>query len=170
MRISQARLCRPGFTLIEMVVVLAALGVCVFMGAALVITMLKAEHTARDAANHVSRRQALAALFRNDVARAESADPFKIENLSGQSTRLLLQIPGGTTVLYHWGNEALERIERMGAKETRKVVYVGGKGSVLYFLRSFTRHEIITLCILESSDPGPLRQSDVSAALGGNLR
>ena len=111
----------------------------------------------------------LARQFRDDVSRAEAA-PNKLGNLEAGSTRLILRMPGGATVQYSWENNSLERTEQIGEKESHRLITAGPAGTTIAFDRPTNNSKVVTLRITESSGKGPAKQSELSAALGGNLR
>jgi type II secretory pathway pseudopilin PulG len=152
-----------------MLVVMIVLGVCMALGAGLIVTSLKAGKVAEATDNRVSRRQELSRQFRDDVARA-SASPQKHGELAAGPALLILQKPGDSSVVYRWENKKLERIERIGEKETRRLVPVGPEGTEVEFVRPSEGTGLVTLRTTEPSGSGPAKRSELSAALGGNLR
>ncbi len=168
---------RPAFTLVEILVVMAGLGVAVAFGTVLILTTLKAEHTAEAAADRISGRQELVRQFRDDVNQAESA-PDKLGDLADLSAGpacLILQMPKGSTIIYQWQkeNNKLERIVRTGDKETRSQAPIGLKETSVEFVRPAKGKADVDVFTLRLSEPqkiGAARRSDISAALGGNLR
>jgi hypothetical protein len=156
--------------LVEVLVVMAGLSVAVMFGTVLILTTLKTEQTAEAAADRVSRRQELARQFRDDVAQAESA-PDKLGDLTAGPACLILRTPSGSAVVYQWQKEdgVLERIQRIGDKETHKQIPIGLKETGVEFVRP-GELGVFTLRISEQPKNGPARRSDLSAALGGNLR
>jgi len=165
---------RRAFTLTEMLIVMVGLSIAVMFGGVLIVTTLKAEHTAEAAANRIGRQQELAQQFRDDVAGAESA-PDKLGDLTAGPACLILRAPTGSTIVYQWQkeNSVLERIERKGDKEMRKQIPIGRKEESIEFVRPTNRpgeFGVFTLRISEQPKNGPARRSDLSAALGGNLR
>jgi hypothetical protein len=161
---------RPGFTLTEIVVVTWGLGVCMLIGGALIVTTLKADRAGEAAMNRLSVREALASRFRADVARAEAA-PERLGDLAAGPACLLLQMPGGSSVVYRWEEGTLERIERGGdGRDMRQTMPAGPAVTAVDFLRSGGKGVLITLRISEAPGRGPTRRAELSAALGGDQR
>ena len=153
----------------EMLVVMGAFGVCLFLGSTLIVTALKVSRIGEAAANQVSRRQDLARHFRDDVARAETA-PDKLGALAAGPGCLILQMPGGSAISYQWGNETLERSERIDGKETRQQVPIGPTGTRVEFISPSAKNGIVTLRISDPVKNGSSKRSDISAAIGGDWR
>ena len=160
---------RAAWTLIEMLVVIAGLGVCMAIGVGLLVTVLKADKIGEAVATRVSHRQELARTFRDDVARAEGVSD-KLGDLVAGPTHLILRKPGGTTVAYRWANKTLGRIERIGTKETRRIVPVGAESMEVEFFRGPDNSNIITLRITEKPAGSIAKRTEISAALGGDMR
>lgn len=161
---------RRGFTLMEMVVVFFALGVGMFVGGALLLTASKVERSSEVASERMSRRLDLARQFRDDVARAQSA-PQKFRNITAGPALLILQMPGQSTIVYQWENDELERFERKGEIETmRQSLPIASKGTTVEFIRPPNKEGIVSLRLTEPAGRGPARQTEFSAALGGNTR
>jgi hypothetical protein len=162
---------RKAFTLTEMLAVMVGLGFCMCFGTVLIVTTLKAENTAEAAADRVSRRQDLARQFRDDVARAETA-PDKLGDLAAGPACLILRMPNNATVVYQWQKEknVLDRIQRIGENESHKPFRVGPKDTSIEFVRPANGLGVCTLRVGEPAGNGPARRSELSAAVGGNLR
>jgi hypothetical protein len=161
---------RTGFTLLECVLVFGALALCMALGTTLILTAVKAEQMGVAAANRISQRQELVEQFREDVARAATA-PEKLGAFTAGPSCLILQAPGGSTIVYHWKDGALERIDRAQDKPARRLLPVGPIGTTIEFSHSKTAAAIVTLRITEPSNKnGPARRSELQAALGGNLK
>jgi type II secretory pathway pseudopilin PulG len=161
---------RPGFTLTEMVVVIWGLGICMLIGGALIVTTLRADRAGEAAANRLSVREALANRFREDVARAEAA-PERLGDLTAGPTCLLLQIHRGSSVVYRWQDDVLERIERNGDNpEARQKIPIDLSVTAIEFIRSGGKSALITLRVSEAFRHGPTQRAELSAALGGDRR
>lgn len=160
------RTSRGGFTLVEMLIVMAALGVCMAMGTALILTTLRADKVGEGVSNRVSRRAELGRQFRADVSRAGAASDTLGDHTAGP-THLILAMPGGAAVVYRWDGYTLERVERTTAGETRRTVPVGPEGTTVELVRAAG---VVTLRIAEPAANGPARRAEISAALGGGRR
>ena len=158
---------RPGFSLLEMVVVLWALGIVAFLGTELIVAGCKTGGMSAAADTRAVLRGELAQQFRADVARAD-ATPDKLGDAAAGPDCLILQLPGGTTVVYRWQSESLTRTERTGDREVRRPLPLTPTGLRVEFLRP--KDGLVTLRLTETPEMGPARVADVAAALGGDLR
>lgn len=169
-RSRRARPRRAGFTLLELVVVMWAVGIGLAAGTALLVTVVKTDRVGSATADRISVRTELAGRFRADVGRAEAAPDAAGGLAAGEST-LLLRLPGGAVVVYHWTDDHLERRETVGGREHVRVVPVGRPGSRGVFLRPPPGGAgVVTLRITEPKSVGPGTVSELTAALGGSLR
>lgn len=161
---------RAGFTLLELSVVLWAVGVCMVAAGAILMTALRADQAGQATVNRLSGRAALAEQFRADVSGAESA-PDELDDLAAGPACLLLQMPGGARIAYRWENGSLERIERgMDARELRRTLPVGPKGTSIEFIRTAGKSGVIILQIAEPSKEGPVKRTQLAATPGRDLR
>jgi len=160
---------RGGFTLIEMLVVMGALSVCLFLGTTLIVTTFKADRVGLVATNRVGERLELARQFRDDVSRAEAA-PDQIGDAKAGPTCLILRLPDKTAVVYRWADDKLERTTRLDDQETKQLLPSGTAGTQVAFVRPKDAPGVVTLRVTVTKERGPAVASDVTAALGGNLR
>jgi prepilin-type N-terminal cleavage/methylation domain-containing protein len=159
---------RSGFTLLEMTVVMLALGVVMLLGAELIVAGLKADGAGVAADTRAALRGELAREFRRDVAGAESA-PDQLGDAAAGPDRLIRQMPGGAAVVYEWRDDKLTRAERGGGDgEARRVLPLAPGRARVEFARP--KDGLVTLRLVESPKAGAERVTDLSAALGGNLR
>jgi hypothetical protein len=150
-----------------MVVVMWALGIAFVLGAQLIVAALRAGGVGEAADTRTTRRGDLARLFRADVARAEAA-PDTLGDAAAGPDRLLLKLPGGTVVTYEWKADGLVRTERTADKEARRPLPLGTDRVRVEFPRP--KDGLATLRLVEAREGGPDRTTDISAALGGDLR
>ncbi|MBN9520360.1 prepilin-type N-terminal cleavage/methylation domain-containing protein [bacterium] len=158
---------RPGFTLLEVTVVMVALGVLMALGAELIVAALRADAVGAAADARATLRGELAREFRRDVAGAESA-PDKLGDVAAGPDRMILQMPGGAAVVYEWGETGLTRTERGGDGDARRALPLGPGRPRVEFARP--KDGLVTLRLVESPKAGPARVTDLSAALGRDLR
>ena len=160
---------RRGFTLLEMLVVMWAMSIALLLGTQLIVAVLKVGRVGQDADTRAAQRAELAREFRGDVAQAE-ATPDRLGDVSAGPERLVLRMPGGTAVVYRWREKVLERVERIGDRETSRAFPVGSKLSRVEFRRPKDSTGVVTLRMIETTKEGRERVTDLSAALGGDLR
>jgi prepilin-type N-terminal cleavage/methylation domain-containing protein len=155
---------RAGFSLIEMSVVMFALGVAVAAGGAVLLTATKSARVGAGTLQRITWRADLAEGFRADVAAADAA-PDRLGEWAAGPGCLILRHPGGKRhVVYQWGENRLTRTERGedGAGPSRPVPT---GGAAVEFSRPAGDRPMLTLRLTE-----PARRSEVVAALGGELR
>jgi prepilin-type N-terminal cleavage/methylation domain-containing protein len=159
---------RCGFTLLEVTVVMWALGILLLLGTALLVGTFQVQRAAATALNHLSVRNTLADQFRADVARAVAAPDSADQELAGPTCLLLRHAEGGQTV-YRWKDGHLER-SRLPGGETRRLP-VGPEGTTVEFFRPGTELGVVTMRL---SLPRPHGNAplvlEIAAALGGDLR
>ncbi|MDB5309773.1 MAG: hypothetical protein JWO38_3975 [Gemmataceae bacterium] len=160
---------RAGFTLLEMVVVMWALGMALALGTALIVTAQRAAVMGEVASERLTSRAELARQFRDDVSGAEAA-PEKLGDVLAGPTCLILRMPGGSTVVYRREADALDRVERIGGREAVRRIPLGRADTRTEFVRPGGGSGVVTLRVTEPREHGPGRVSELSAALGGNLR
>ena len=160
---------RTGFTLIEMTVVMWALGVAIALGTALVLATKQSARLSEASSERLSLWAELARQFRDDVAQAEAA-PDKVGDTTAGPARLILQMRGGTVVEYQRENDTLERIERAGGQKTTKRFPLGRASVKTEFVRPGEGAKVVTLRLTDDREKGAGRASEVAAALGGDWR
>ena len=100
---------------------------------------------------------------------AADAAPERLGNLAGGPDCLILHRPGGEHVVYRWRGDRLERAVRAGDHETKWNVTVGEDVAV-EFDRLAGDRPLVTLRLVETPPRGVARRTEVSAALGGDVR
>jgi prepilin-type N-terminal cleavage/methylation domain-containing protein len=159
---------RAAFTLIEILVVMLALGVLLMLGAVLIGGTLRIRQAASVAFNHLNARTALADQFRADVERAVAA-PDRAGSWTAGPACLILRQPHGGHIIFSWKDGRLERFELPGAKSQRWSQ--GLDGVDVEFLRPDADRRLVTLRL---SPQRPRRSAaaalEIAAALGGDRR
>jgi prepilin-type N-terminal cleavage/methylation domain-containing protein len=160
---------RPGFTLIEMMVVMTVLGFFCTLFAALIWGAVKIERADAEVFQRMLAQNALADRFREDVARAKAA-PEKGGDFQASSTCLILQRADGSQVVYRWHEGRLQRFEVDDDDEVEQNFPVGGERTKVEFTRAGHERRLIIMRLIELRDRGPNRLVEISTALGGDLR
>lgn len=159
---------RPGFTLLEVLVLMACLTICLGMGALVLAVAFQAERTARATHSRMTERREMARQFRSDVARAEQ----RIEqfgDLEAGPGCLILAMPGGSHIVYRWGEVGFERVEHADGKEARRLMQSGLRGTSVQFLPA-DDSGLVVMRLREPQGKDATRESEIAAALGGDLR
>jgi prepilin-type N-terminal cleavage/methylation domain-containing protein len=159
---------RAGFTLLEMAMVMAALGLVMLLLSATMIGSLRTQQLAIRVSNRVMAHSTLADQFRADVARAVEA-PSSLGELGADSNRLILRMSGGKTVVYDFSKGQLERSEVVGTKRSSRRLPLGDDRTTVEFRRPGGVN-LVLLRLVESPVRGPKQVIEVAAALGGDLR
>lgn len=107
---------RAGFTLVEIVVVMFALGILVASGTVMVLAATKAAALTDAATEEFGRLTELSRLFRADVGGA-SEMPDKLGDVVAGREALILRRADGSTVVYRMVEGKLERRERRSDDE-----------------------------------------------------
>jgi prepilin-type N-terminal cleavage/methylation domain-containing protein len=160
---------RTGFTLLEMMCVMAVLGILLMAGTGLIVTVMKTSSMGDRIGNRVSQRAELAKQFRDDVARAERARD-KFGDLEAGPTVLILRMPDESTIIYRINDDGCTRIERKNLSETSRRLPLDAKNTTVEFTHPAGSSKLITMRITESPSRGPVNVTELSAALGGNSR
>lgn len=160
---------REGFTLLEMLVVMWGLTVALTLGVTLLVVAMRADRVGAATLHKVVWRAELADQFRTDVARTVTA-PDGLGNLTRGPHCLILRLHDGAYVIYQWQDERLERIVRAGHNETRRPLPAGAHDVSVEFDRTEGDRPLIILRLVESPARGVVWRTEVSAALGGDLR
>ena len=161
---------RAGFSLMEMLTVMWAMGVALGLGAVLLLAAMRADRVGAATLRTLAWRAELADRFRADVARAAAA-PERLGELAAGPARLILRTPGGDHVLYQWQEGRLERVVWSGGRATRETIPVSTRDvSAVAFDRSAGDRPVLTLRLMEGAAYGEPWRTEVSAALGGDLR
>ncbi len=161
---------RRGFTLLELLAVIWALSVVLFLG---VVTLLGATriHRAASAADHQNTLHGiLADQFREDVALA-AATPEAVGQRKAGPSCLILRLADGSYVVYRAEAGRLERAALAAADAAPYWMPLEGEGVTVAFTRTGPDQRVLTLTLQESIGSGPRkRTTEIMAALGGDLR
>src|SRR5438105_2294572 len=121
---------RRAFTLLEMLVIMAAMGTLMALLAVTMLGILRVEGGSRAALDRISIYARLADQFRSDVAQAEAA-PEQWQTQAAGPACVILRIAGDEHVVYRWETNQLLRMRFTGsAKPIRTVLLAPGRGDV----------------------------------------
>jgi prepilin-type N-terminal cleavage/methylation domain-containing protein len=159
---------RRGFSLVELLCVMALLAVVGLILALLLRQTLDAERTQSDSFNQMLLRNALADQFRGDVSRADKQLDTWREFGAGADT-LILHMPDDKHIVYRWQDGELERMTFTGDKETKRTVPLGHK-ELKVEIDASQRLARLRLRALHLGKVLPGRTTEITAALGGDAR
>jgi hypothetical protein len=158
---------RPGFSLLEMIAVMAGVTIATTLGIVILIGAFKVERSAAASLQRLNDRAGLADLFRDDVS-AAVAVPEGLGDVQAGPTCLLLRQADGSHVVYRWTDNHLER-GVLPEKAAPRPVTLGMSCDGAELLRGGPGQRLITLRLQETPGPSGVRRShDISAALGGD--
>ena len=161
---------RPGFTLLEVLVIMFALGVVMLLGTATLLGIIQMAHATTAGFDQQLLRSVLADEFRADVAQAADT-PANVGEVTAGSTCLVLRRPDGRHIIYRWNNHQLERSEVAGSVTARRWLPLGGARPAIEFSRAGNDRRLIVLRLRQPWGAGKRqRQLEIAAALGGDLR
>ncbi len=160
---------RPGFTLIETLTVMAALGLLVEVLAVVLVGALRLEKASARALDRMSTRRDLADQFRADVAQADQA-PEQWQDEAAGPTCLILARGRDRHVVYRCAEGRLLRTETVGGAAHRREVAPGDRAAV-EFERSGAGGRLLTLRLFLLNEDGTRQQAArITAALGGDVQ
>jgi Tfp pilus assembly protein PilV len=161
---------RLGFTLLEILVIMFALGVVMLLGTATLVGTLQMAQATTAGFDQQLLRSVLADEFRADVAQAVDA-PAKVGEVTAGSMCLILRWADGRHIIYRWDNHELERSEVAGSATTRRRLSLGRAGVAVEFTRAGNDQRLVILRLRQPWGSGKRqRQFEIAAALGGDLR
>jgi len=163
------RTSRTGFTLIEILVVMAVMTVALGLGTTLLLAAMRTDQVGTATLHRLSWRAQLADQFRADVAGAAAA-PDRLGDRTAGPACLILRTPAGTHVVYQWQGAKLIRIVGTGDTETRTPVVPDVPELSGEFIRTDGDRPLVTLKLVETPALGTARRAEVAAAVGGDLR
>ncbi len=161
-----ARPARRGMSLIELLVVMAALAIALNLGAVLIIAAMRVDHMSTETVQRMSRHIQLAELFRDDVAMAVAA-PDQVGEWKRNSTCVILQQSADRSVVYRFDRGMIEQITIAPDGEKRRPIPLGPAEAEVEFDR---RDGVIILRIAERHKNMPGMRREILAALGGDLK
>jgi prepilin-type N-terminal cleavage/methylation domain-containing protein len=164
------RKARRGFTLIEMLVVLALLTILTGILVLLLKETLQIERSQARGFDKVLQNNALADQFRADVAQAENTSK-EWQTFKADRRTLILQMPDGNHVVYVQQGDTLLRRAFENGKESVRTLPLGsdvdvefaGDGDNLNLIR-------MRMHVLREGSPLPGQALEIAAALGGDWR
>ncbi len=161
---------RPGFTLLEMVAVVASLGVLLIIISATLVAALKVQQSATSVFHALAVQKQLANQFRTDVSRALAA-PDKLENQSAGPECIILRMDKNKHVIYRWENHRVERTEINGSEKSVQRLPAGDYWAEVEFARKGDERPILTLRVIESRPNTDAKHIvEIAAAVGGDRR
>lgn len=160
---------RRGFTLLEMIIVMGAMGVALAMGLALILTANGAARLGETTSGQMARRTELARQFREDVARAKQL-PEEFDKYRAGPECLILNLAEGLTVVYQRTSEAMNRIECRGGQESIRQLPFAQAETNLQFTRPKGASGVVTLRLTETRNRLGTTTEEIAAAPGGDLR
>jgi hypothetical protein len=162
---------RRGISLLEMLVVMAALQVFLALMVGLLWAMVRIERSAGADFHRTLEQGALADQFRADVAGASNVLKKWWDVAAGPEC-LILRTRDGKTIVYRWHDEHLERSEISDGKTALRRLPLGVEEASVKFART-EGGRLISLWVLELHGQGSLRREravEFKAALGSELR
>jgi prepilin-type N-terminal cleavage/methylation domain-containing protein len=167
-RISKVAIRRDGFTLVELVAVMALMTLILMMSGVAIATLLKIGRTGAAGMQRLLAQKELADQFRADVARAVAA-PAEFGKYKAGKECILLRNTNDDFVAYRWLGGTLERSLLSQSRPERWPIPVGSSVVAGEFDRSGIDRGIVTLRLIDSrARRGQVME--ISAALGGDLR
>lgn len=160
---------RPGFTLIEMCMVMAALALLSGVAAVALVGALRLQRSSADALDRMSAWRDLADQFRADVAGATAVPERRGDDVAGPAC-LLLTLGAEDQVVYRVEGERLVREEYVGGARHRREV-ARGKGLTAFEFERADGGRLVTLRLFTLGADGRRRPAVAfAAALGGDLQ
>jgi prepilin-type N-terminal cleavage/methylation domain-containing protein len=161
---------RPGFTLIEIIVVMSMLGVLTGFVSIALVTVLRVEGGSRAALDQLLIHAKLADQFREDVGLAVEA-PERWQGQTAGPTCLILRTPSGRHIVYSWEDEQLFRANTMETGQTTKAVVLGKERGKVTFIRKDLGKRLLLLRHAGLRDVyGKPSITEIVATLGGEVR
>jgi prepilin-type N-terminal cleavage/methylation domain-containing protein len=159
---------RRGFSLLELLCVIMLLAVAGMMLVLLLRQTLSVEQVQSASFDQMLHRNALADLFRADVAKAEKTLDEWRDFRAGDDT-LILQLAKDRHVVYRWQDKKLQRETFGGEDAVRQTLPIGRTEVRIEFVRTggLLRLRLIPL---DKGTDLPGRTVEILAALGGELR
>jgi hypothetical protein len=161
---------RLAFTLIELLAIMAGLGVAIGLLTTVLWGAIRLEKASAASLQTLISRQELADQFRADVAHAEAAPPRWKEHSAGP-TCLVLRLDSGRHVLYLWDGVRLVRSELVGDTMRQRELGLGRGPASVEFRRAGPGDRLLTLRLATPLRDGRKSPSlEITAALGGDLQ
>jgi Tfp pilus assembly protein FimT len=160
---------RRAFSLLEMLIVIAALQVFLALIAGTMWAMVRIERSAAADFQRALTQGALADQFRADVAAAATA-PGKLDGVAAGPQCLILRNADEKKIIYRWDGEHLQRAAISAAGTTRQRLPLGVDEAAVEFARDGAGR-LLTLRLTETHGQGSTRRQhlvEIRAALGGD--
>jgi hypothetical protein len=161
---------RAAFMLIELLIVMAVLGLLMSLSAAIILGIMRTYEADAGFFQRGEAQDQLADTFRRDVAAARAA-PGRAGVFTASSRCLILRLPDHRLVVYEATDAGVQRTEIVAEDQAQRLLPLGSKRARVAFER--TDECLLTLQWTESRglEDAPLEQtSEYRAALGGDLR
>lgn len=163
---------RPGYMLIEIIVVMVVLTLVISLSSFVILGMLRTYAVDAGFAQRLVAQEQIAELFRTDAASAGTA-PLRAGRFTASSSCMILRRGDDTLVVYEATPAGLERIEQSAATESRRLLPLESDQARIAFSRGAPEDRLLTLRWIETrGSEGALVEHvlEFSAALGGDLR
>ena len=162
---------RPAFTLLEILVVMGAMGIVMLLATATLLGAFRIQGGVAAVFQRLTVQAALADQFRQDVDRATAA-PDRFDNQSANSTCLILRMANGAHVVYRWDAHKLTRSEFAARSKSERVLPLGGNRATVEFIRAAADPRRVTLLLREPRGQPPRARHplEISATLGSDLQ
>lgn len=160
---------RRAFSLIEVMTVMACLGIGLSLGAVALVAAMRSNQIAAGTLLQIRLRAEAADVFRADVAAADSLPETDGPN-SRSPTCLILQKPNEERVLYEWRESKLTRTVRNATGETQTILALPQTVSAVEFHSPNAPSAAVSLILVDSPPNGIERRIQITAALGGDRR
>lgn len=158
---------RSGYTLLEMLIVIAMMTIALGLGGTLLLTAMRADQVGSATLRDLTWRTELADQFREDVAAAVEA-PDRVDKYTAGPDCLILRMGGGS-LIYRWHDAIVDRIVFIGGQESRRPIELG-EHAAIEFIRGAGERPIFTVRVITSPPHGTPSRREISVALGGDTR
>ncbi|MBI5760766.1 MAG: type II secretion system protein [Planctomycetales bacterium] len=161
--VSIFRRCRRGFSLVELLTVMATMSVLLGLAVTTLTLLMRAGQSSTSAVTASLAVSRLAHDFRSDVRAASTADLQAGNN--DQPSRLRLSIAAGRVVIYERRKAAIVRHETSGEQSIRTEAYSVDVRDVSFGVPGENAARLVTLSLSSGlSDQAPTRGRFMSAA------
>lgn len=161
-----ARTARRGFSLLELLLVMAVLTIALNFSAVLILSAMRVDQMSAETMHRMTRLTQLADLFRDDVAAAVAARETWGQYQRGP-TCAILQGPGDQWVVYQFKNGMIERVARTSEGESRRPIALGPAEATVEFDKAGA---VLILRITEQHKGMAGLSTEIKAALGGDSK
>jgi prepilin-type N-terminal cleavage/methylation domain-containing protein len=157
---------RPGYSLVELLVVMTVATVVLGAAGVLLHTVLRTDQAVRDEQQAHAGISRLAEQFRADVHAAVAVEPPAAEaGAAAQPVEYRLRLPAGQTVLYRFETGKASRLEQAGQEVKRRETFtLPGDNMARIELRDNPPPTVASL-VLSSTGEAPGRPPGVTARI-----